>query len=154
MCHNIIELHKTIEKQITHIFNNTNDLKEKQIKGDSHMQELSNGVDFITKKFDKYQKERNERKEIINNLTENVSQKVNDLSEALEKHEQYSGCKSLLLHGIPGKNQKETDELCIKAVNEHLNLAINNINIGKTHCIGNPRNAGEKPRPIIIKLMR
>ena len=82
MCHNIIKLHKKIEKQITQIFDNTNELKEKQIKGESHLQELSDAVDFITKKFDKYEQERKEREEIINNLTENVSrltQKVDDL---------------------------------------------------------------------------
>ena len=50
-------------------------------------------MDFITKKFDKYEQERKEREEIINNLTENVSrltQKVDDLLEAAEKQEQYS----------------------------------------------------------------
>ena len=43
---------------------------------------------FITKKFDKYEQERKEREEIINNLTENVSrlaQKVDNLSEAEER---------------------------------------------------------------------
>ena len=34
MCHNIIELHKKIEKQTTHMFDDTNELKEKQIKGE------------------------------------------------------------------------------------------------------------------------
>ena len=81
-----------MEKQITRIFDNTNELKENQIKGESHLQELSDTVDFIIKKFDKYEQERKEREEIINNLTENVAkltQKVDDLSEAAEKQEQY-----------------------------------------------------------------
>ena len=81
-----------MEKQITRIFDNTNELNEKQIKGESHLQELSDTVDFIIKKFDKYEQERKEREEIINNLTENVAkltQKVDDLSEAAEKQEQY-----------------------------------------------------------------
>ena len=81
-----------MEKQITRIFDNTNELKEKQIKGESHLQELSDTVDFIIKKFDKYEQERKEREKIINNLTENVAkltQKVDDLSEAAEKQEQY-----------------------------------------------------------------
>ena len=143
--------------QITQIFDNTNELKEKQIKGKSHLQELSDAVDFITKKFDKYEQERKEREEIINNLTENVSrltQKVDDLSEAVEKQEQYSRRNCLLLHGIPEKKQENTDELCIKAINEHLDLDINDRDIDRTHRIGNPRNTDEKPRPIIIKLVR
>ena len=61
VCHNITELHKKIENQITQIFDNTNELKEKQIKGESHLQELSDAVDFIIKKFDKYEQERKDR---------------------------------------------------------------------------------------------
>ena len=54
---------KKLKKQITQIFDNTNELKEKQIKGESHLQELSDAVDFITKKFDKYEgKEKREKK--------------------------------------------------------------------------------------------
>ena len=97
-----------MEKQVTQIFDNTNELKEKQIKGESHLQELSDAVDFITKKFDKYEQERKEREEIITNLTEIVAkltQKVDDLSEAVEKQVQYSRRNRLLPHGIP---QKET----------------------------------------------
>ena len=52
------------------------------------------------------------------------------------------------------KKQKNTNELCIKAINEHLDLAINFRDINRTHRIGNPRNADGKPRPIIIKLVR
>ena len=60
----------------------------------------------------------------------------------------------MLLHGIPEKKQENTEELCIKAINEHLHLAINGRDIYRTHHIGNPRNAGEKPRPIVIRLVR
>ena len=56
---------KEVEKQITQIFDNTNELKAKQIKGESHLQEFSGAVDFITKKFDKCEQERQEREEII-----------------------------------------------------------------------------------------
>ena len=64
---------KKMEKQITQIFDNTNELKEKQIKGESHLQELSDAADFVTKKFDKYEHESKKREEIINNLMENVA---------------------------------------------------------------------------------
>ena len=73
----------------------------------------------------------------------------------MEKQEQYSRRNSLLLNEIPEKKQENTDELCIKVINEHLNLAINDRDIDRTHPMGNPKNAGgEKPRPIIIKLVR
>ena len=54
------------------MFNNTNELKERQTKGKSHLLQLSDAVDYITKKFDKYKQERKERKDVINNLTKNV----------------------------------------------------------------------------------
>ena len=148
---------KKVKKQITQILDNTNQLKEKQIKGESHLQELSDAVDFITKKFDKNKQERKQREEITSNLTENVAkltQKVDDLSKAVEKQEQYSRRSCLLLHGIPEKKQENTDELCIKAINEHLDLDINDSDIDRTHRIENPRNTDEKPRPIVIKLVR
>ena len=90
-------------------------------------------------------------------MTENVAeltQKVDDLSEVVEKQEQYSRRNCLLLHGIHEKKQENTDELCIKAINDNLDLDINNRDIDRTHHIGNPRNTDEKPRPIIIKLVR
>ena len=58
---------------------------------------------------------------------------------------------------FPKKKQENTDELCIKAIkviNEHLDLDINDRNIDRTHRIRNPRDTDEKPRPIIIKLVR
>ena len=55
-------MHEKIEKQITQIFDNTNELKEKQIKGDSYLLELSETVNFITKKFDTYEQERKEKR--------------------------------------------------------------------------------------------
>ena len=72
----------------------------------------------------------------------------------MEKQEQYSRRNCLLLHGIPEKKQENTDELCIKAINKHLDLDINDRDIDRAHRIGNPRNADKKPRPMIIKLMK
>ena len=136
---------------------------------ESHLQEFSDAADFITKKFDTYEQEgfitkndTNEqqgekREEIITNLMENVSrlaQSVYDLSIAVEKQKQYSRRNCFLLHGIPEKKQENTEKLCIKAINKHLDLAVNDRDISRTHRIGNPRNAGEKPTPIIIKIVR
>ena len=74
-----------------------------------------------------------------------LTQKVDVLSQAVGKQEQYSRCNCLLLHGIPKKKQENTDKLCIKAISEHLDLDFNNRDINRTH---------RKPRSIIIKLVR
>ena len=72
----------------------------------------------------------------------------------MEKQEQYSRRNCQLLHRILEKKQENTDEVCIKAINEHLDLDINDRDIDRTHRIGNPRNTDEKSRPIIIKVVR
>ena len=71
----------------------------------------------------------------------------------MEKHEQYSRRNCLLLHRTPEKKQESTDELCIEANNKYLDLTINGRDIDRTHHTENPRNAGKKPRPTIIKLV-
>ena len=52
------------------------------------------------------------------------------------------------------KRNKKILTSCIKAINENFDLAITDRGIDRTHHIWNPRNIGEKPRPIIIKLVR
>ena len=39
-----------------------------QIKGELQLKELSEAVEFVTKKFDQYEAERKEREKIINDL--------------------------------------------------------------------------------------
>ena len=53
---------KKMEKQITQIFDNTNELKEKQIKDKSHPQELSDATDFINKELINTSKKQNREK--------------------------------------------------------------------------------------------
>ena len=60
-----------------------------------------------------------------------------------------SNIQGLLLHGIPENKHENTDELCIKAINEHLDSGINGRSINRIHYVRNPRNAGEKLRPKI-----
>ena len=47
---------KNAEKQITQIFENANEMKEGQIKGEKQLAELTEAIDFISSKFDEYQK--------------------------------------------------------------------------------------------------
>lgn len=60
----------------------------------------------------------------------------------------------MLLHRSPKKKQENTDDLWIKARNEHLDLAIKNRDINRTDRMGNLRNAGENPSCILIKLVK
>ena len=48
---------KNVERQITQILENTKELKEGQIKGEKHLAELTEAVDFISNKFEEYEKD-------------------------------------------------------------------------------------------------
>ena len=54
---------KNVEKQITQIFENTKELKKGQIKGEKHLAELTESIDFISNKFEYYETDREEKKE-------------------------------------------------------------------------------------------
>ena len=54
---------KNVEKQITQIFENTKELKKGQIKGEKHLAELTEAIDFISNKFEYYETDRKEKKE-------------------------------------------------------------------------------------------
>ena len=68
----------------------------------------------------------------------NVSKRVDSLSGQVDKQEQYSRRNCLLLHGIPRNNNEKTDDLCLAAMNDHLELSITEADIERTHRIGKP----------------
>ena len=53
---------KNVERQITQIFENMKELKKRQIKGEKYLAELTEAIDFISNKFEEYEKEGKERK--------------------------------------------------------------------------------------------
>ena len=59
-----------------------------------------------------------------------------------------------MLHDIPENKNETIDDLCLTTINEHLDLAITEVDIECTHRIEKPRDVGQKPRPIIVKFVR
>ena len=59
----------------------------------------------------------------------------------------------MLLPEIP-EMPENTNEMCIKTINEYLDLDIDDKDIDRKHRIWNPTNSDEKLRPIIIRLVR
>ena len=144
-------------RQITQIFENTKELKEGLIKGEKHLAELIEAIDFILSKFEEYEKDRKEKEERIKTLEEcltNMSKWVDSLSSQVHKQEQYSRRNCLLLQGIPENKNEKTDDLCVATINEHLELAITEVDIECTHRIGKRRYVGQKSRPILVKFVR
>ena len=148
---------KNVEKQITQIFENTKELKEGHVKGEKHLAELTEAMDFISNKFEYHEADRKEKKERIKALEEcltSMSKRVGSLCSRADKQEQYSLRNCLLLHGIPENKNEKTDNLCLATINEHLELVITKADIEHTYIIGKPRDVGQKSRPTIVKFVR
>ena len=79
-----MELYEKFGRENVELFQITSSAKDSQIKGKLELKDLNEAVNFISTKFDEYENERKERKQIIKNLEENVSV-INKKVENLEK---------------------------------------------------------------------
>lgn len=152
----LVSCMEQVQKQIALIFQNTNDLRDNQIKGTRQYDEIQESLQAISDRFDDYEADRKKKDETINRLENEVSVlnvKVSELTSAVEKQEQYSRRNCLLLHGINENKDEDTDKISLNTLNENLQLELTELNIERSHRIGKPKPNG-KPRPIIIKFVR
>ena len=97
-----------------------------------------------------------ERKKIIKELKEEVTYlrgKVDDITAAMDRQEQYSRRNFLLIHGIPKNKNKNTNVLSMEVVETKMDIKITDNDIDRTHRIGKPKSNG-KTKPVIIKFVR
>ena len=59
---------QNLEKQVSQIFKMLEKTEDRQIKDESQLTDLAKGVEFINQKFDEYEKDRQEKDEIIATL--------------------------------------------------------------------------------------
>ena len=93
---------------------------------------MNEAVNFISTKFDEYEKERKEREQVIKNFEENVSvmiKKVENLEKEIDKHEQYSRRNYLLVHGIVETDDEVTDNFVIETISTRMNMDISPVGI-------------------------
>ena len=138
---------KNLEKEVMELklasSNNAN-----QIKGERQLLDLKDAIDFISNKFDDFERDRLEKERIIKDLKEEVTYlrgKVDDITAETDRKEKYSRRNCLLI--TENKNEN-TDDLDTKM---DINITANDID--RTHRIGKLKNNG-KPRPVIIKFAR
>ena len=92
---NLCNCLKKLETKVTEIFDLANTANENQIKDARKLENLENAVDFIRKKFENYEAERQQKDEIIRSLRGKVSALVKR-----DIQEQYSRRNCFLIHGI------------------------------------------------------
>ena len=60
-----------------------------------------------------------------------------------------------MIHGVNEVEGKDTDELSMKVIEEHMNQKIKPEDIDSSHRLGNPKKSIKaKPQPIIVKYVR
>ena len=67
----------------------------------------------------------------------NISVKI--LENQLDRQEQYSRRNCILIHGIIETQDENTDDISLCTINEHLQLELTEIELDRTHRIGNPK---------------
>ena len=100
---------------------------------------MEKGVEFITQKFDEYEKDGREKDAIIatlQNELKSATMKVQDLEKEMERQEQYSRRNCILIHGLKEEMDESTDDRVLKLFTEELNESILLANLERTHRIG------------------
>ena len=110
--------------------------EDRQIKCKCQLTDLAKGVDFITQKFDEYEKDRREKDAIIATLQSELkssSIKVEDLEKKMERQEQYPRKNHILIHGLKEEKNESTDDRVLKLFREELNEDVLLVDLDKTH---------------------
>ena len=118
---------------------------------------MNEAVNFISARFDKYEKKSKEREQVTKKLEENVSvmnKKAENLEKEIDKHEQYSRRNYLLVHGIVETDDEVMDDLVIETISTKMNIEISPADLDRMQRVGKKKPGQNKPRPIIVELSR
>ena len=66
----------------------------------------------------------------------NMNEKIEKLERTVDRQEQYSRCKCLLLRSIAESEPKNTDELVLETLNENIHIELTPSDLDGTHRIG------------------
>ena len=153
----LLNCFKNLDKQVKELYVLAQSNNEKHIKGEKQLLDLTESINFMTKRFDNYEKDWAEKEKLIKDLREEVPSLKNEheqLKPDFENQEQYSRRNCLLVHSIPMEQGESTDSIVLNAINEHLEEELTKDDIECTHRVGKPKQNKKTPRPIIIKFVR
>ena len=105
----LLNCFKNLDKQVKELYILAQSNNEKHIKGEKQLLDLTESINFMTKKFDDYEKDRAEKEKLIKDLREEVSSLKNEheqLKSDVENQEQYSRRNCPLVHSIPKNKGK------------------------------------------------
>ena len=145
---------ENIEKKMEELCLATKNTKESQIKSELQLVSTNEKINFISEKFDKWiDVKKTKLLKICQKNPSEMAQRIDKLENLVDQQEQYSRRNCLLVHGIAETNDKNTDDLAVKTINERLAVNITESKIDRSHRIGRKKD-GQRPRSIIVKLTR
>ena len=153
----LLNCFKNLDKQVKELYILAQSNNEKHIKGEKQLLDLTESINFMTKRFDNYEKDWAEKEKLIKDLREEVPSLKNEheqLKPDFENQEQYYRRNCLLVHSIPEEQEKSNDSIVLNAINKHLEKEVTEDDIERTHRVGKPKQNKKTPRPIIIKFVR
>ena len=148
---------KSLEKRIIDIYDVTSLNKEMHGKNEKQLNDLTSSVQFISEKFDLYEKELQEKDKKIKELKDDVGllqTEIGEMKHEMERQCQYTRRNCLLIHGVKEEENEDTDKIAVDIANKDLNITINKGHLDRSHRLGKRNNNTLKPRPIIVKFVR
>ena len=147
---------RNIEKEVKDIHKLALSNNSNQIKGEKQLADLSKSIKFISHKSDEFEKEREEQKKVIEELRGEVSslnEKLNGITEQVDRQEQYSRRSCRLIRGFTERNQENTDDLALEIFRGKLDIELTQRDLDQTHRIGKNDKSSNSSRPVIVKFI-
>ena len=122
------------------IYEQGNENKNMNIKGEKELVDLAGSVKFMTSKFDEVKEDRKEKEKISNNLKDQVSylsEKLGKLEESIDVQKQYSRRYGLLVRGIEETKGEDTGNIVLEVLYDDMGLNITKTAVDLSHRIGN-----------------
>ena len=118
---------ENIEKKMKELHIATKNTIESQIKGELQLVSINKTINFISEKFNEFEKDRREKVEVskyLSKKTSKMAQRIDKLENLVYRQEQNSRRNCLLVHEIVETNDENKDNLSLKTINEKLDVDI------------------------------
>ena len=115
----LINCLKNLEEEVKKLKDLASYNSANQIKGKRQLLDLKDAVEFISNKFDEFERDRLDKEKIIKDIYKEVNYlrgKVDDITAETDRHEQYARKNCLLINGIPENKNENTDVLAMEVI--------------------------------------
>ena len=82
-----------------------------------------------------------------------LNEKLNGITEQVDRQEQYSRRICLLIRGFTERNQENTDDLALEIFRGKLDIELTQRDLDQTHRIGKNDKSSNSSRPVIVKFI-